>query len=241
MPLDATIADLISRLRGESIVALGSHGSWPKRANHRIGTIPRHKGLAACETLVREAFKSKRLAIAILTGNLVRSADHSKLLTTIAHSLPGSRVVCLNVGEFTDADDAAYDALETALPRTCVGNLYIKDPVTAAERARKRRLKDILKVNKRKPAYRQQIARDDAWELLSVGCRAWFNPKPATRDAALRWAQERKPTHCNRGCSSDNVTRPGPGQRCRGVSATGRRCCLCTRDVSKYCHHHRFA
>lgn len=239
MTLDATVAALIQRLKANELVALGSHGSWP--ANAPSAQVPRNKGLDACEAIVRAAFKSKRLAIAVLTGTLVRGRDHSQLLTTIAANLPGSRVVCLNLGEFSDADDAAYAALEAALPRTFVGNLYIKDPVNAAERARKRRIKDILNANKRKAGYRQQIARDDAWRLLKHGCNAWFNPKAATRDAAVQWAQERKPEHCKRGCSSDNIARPGPGQRCRGISGTGRRCCLCTRHPSLYCHHHRFA
>lgn len=238
--MDASIEALISKLRRNELVALGSHGSYPRRAANLASSLPRGKGIDACKAVVRAAFSSKRLAVAMISGTAVPAKDHTELLNAVAHNLPKSRVVCLNLGEFTHADEESYAALESAIARSFVGNLYIQDPVTASDRARKTRLKQYLNVNKRKPGYRQQIARDDAWQFLKFGCNAWFNPKPATRSAALNWAQDGRPEHCKKGCSAQNAQRPGKGQRCRGISANGRRCCLCTRHASKYCHHHRF-
>jgi hypothetical protein len=59
--------------------------------------------------------------------------------------------VCLNVGEFNDAGDSLQQ-LESAVERSFVGNLYLKDPVSA-RRERKTKLKQIISVNKRKEGY----------------------------------------------------------------------------------------
>lgn len=235
------VRDTIDRLQRDEIISLGSHGQHPVAMRRYVATIPHGRSIDEVEAIVRAAFRSKRVAIAIVTGGVVTAANQGRLLTAVARELPGSRVVCLNLGELRDAGAAAYARLEQALGDSYVGNLYIDDPVTPQEHARKTRLKAIVKENKRKDGYRQQLARDDAWALLQRGCNAWFNPTAQGRAAAVAWRDAQAPAHCRQRCSSANPVRPGTGVRCRGISSRGVKCCLCTRHESRYCHHHRFA
>lgn len=192
------------------------------------------------------ACRSRRLAILIMKGTIWSGGGasvESKRRRIVAHllrRLPASNVVCLNLGEFPDVDAAG---LERVLPSTFVGNLYYTDPVTGSQRAVKKRIKAILRANRRKWGYRQQLARDDAWALLRGNCLAWFGPSAKGHEAAVKyagqglaarspWGVRSAPTRCRVGCRR---------RRCAGVSSsTRRRCCLCTRDASGYCRHHRF-
>jgi hypothetical protein len=232
------VANLITRLRADKIIALGSHIDYPAAYRDRVAAFPRLCTITQYEQIIEAAFKSKRVAIAIVTGSLVAEQYQARLLAKVTACLPKSRVVCLNVGEIRNVSTARLNALEAAVASSYVGNMYLADPINPAERARKNRLKEMLHTNKRKEGYRSQLARDDAWQLLRVGCQAWFNPTEQARAAAGVWANNDWPQRCKRGCASHNPKNPGPGQRCRGISSLGKRCCLCTRHVSKYCHHH---
>lgn len=153
-----------------------------------VARVPLGRGIDAYLAIVETALRSKRLALAIVLGSLVSGPNNqSRLLSAVARALPASRVVALNLGEFGDATEAAYAELELGLPRSVVGHLYITDPLTEHQKERKTRLLAILRQNRGKAGYKQQIAEDDAWLILKAGCNAWFNPSQGARDAALEW------------------------------------------------------
>ena len=157
---------------------------------------------------------------------------HTHVLTYLAQRLPGSRIVCLNVGEYTDASLDAYHALVRALPQTYVGNLYWQDPDPTAGSGLKEQARAHLRANRRKDFYRAQLVHDALWhDVLRHGCKAWWNAQEETREISRALWNDVSPTaRCSARCRL---------QRCKGLNKQNKRCCLCTRHASGYCHHHR--
>lgn len=218
---------IVSDLEAEELDSLSDFG--PVRVRKRA--VPNGITLDEAKAIVDAACASRRLRIASIRGTCVSHRHHTALLEHIARSLSRSRIICLNVGEFTEADESAYRALVDTLPDTYVGNLYWQDPDPMEGSGLKNRARDAIRKNRTKPFYRAQLLRNDVWSFLKFGCKAWFNPQESTRRISQElWADTAPTARCKKGCRLS---------RCNAVNARDERCCLCTRHVSGYCHHHR--
>ena len=224
-----SVRKILVALRDEELDSLSHFG--PTRGVSK--RAPSHAmNLREVRALISAAFSSKRLRIASLRGSMVSARLHTATLQHIARELPGSRVVCLNVGEFTDASQESYEQLVSALPHSYVGNLYWHDPDPMAHTELKRHAMQALRGNRVKPFYRAQLLSDTVWHFLKHGCKAWYDAQDSTRDAARRKWDSTQPTdRCVRRCKS---------ARCKAVNLRMERCCLCTRDASGYCATHRY-
>ena len=185
------------------------------------------------KAIVDAACRSRQLRILVLRGTLFSTpAKKTLIMDYLLQRLHMSYITCLNIGEFPDIQ--AHPLL-AALRDSFVGNLYYRDPRNNQQRETKRRIKAVLKANKKKWGYRQSLIDDEDWRLLGKGCNAWYNPTQAGRDYALQYLESGKKSgapfveRCRVNC------RLG---RCRATNAKRVRCCLCTRHGS-YCHHHR--
>lgn len=226
-PFRASVQRLIADLVGEQLDSLSDIG--PARLRKR--SVPNGITLDEAKAIVDAACASRRLRIASIRGTCVAHRYHTALFTHIALSLAGSRIICLNVGEFTEASESAYRALVDTLPETYVDNLYWQHPDPMAGSGLKESAQDALRRNRTKPFYRAQLLRDEVWSFLKFGCKAWFNPKESTRRVSQELWSETAPTaRCKQACRLS---------RCKGVNRHDNRCCLCTRHMSGYCYHHR--
>ena len=233
----ADVLRLVNRLKRNELVAVGSHGSWPRgrKVSTTYSSIPRNRSLHEYKLIVDAICNSSRVAILMLRGTLLQDNDQKRtLFNYLMSKLHVSRICCLNIGEFQNVDGAT---LEEALKKSFVGNIYFRDPRNETQRQEKRRIKAIIKKNKKKWGYREKLSRNDTWIILKKGCQSWFGPTELGREKALQYAGESKQKRsrfverCRVNCRS---------QRCLGVSKKHRkRCCLCTRHESGYCRWHR--
>ena len=125
------------------------------------------------------------IAILICTGTVeeyVNPDDHTAILDLLAARLPGSSLIALNIGEFTNASSESIQRLVDAIPRSNLGHLFFKDPVgsvgAGSESAVKTLARTYLRQNRGdgasgKPVYFRQLARDEVWKLDGANC--WFN------------------------------------------------------------------
>lgn len=219
---------MVRLLREEAIVSLSDYG--PRRMAGRKG-VPFGLTLAQAKQVVDAATASRDLRVASIRGSmLANEADQTALLAYVADKLPGSRIVCLNVGEFYLAREAAYERLVDRLPLTYVGNLYWHDP-SPVRAELKARAQEALRGNRKKDFYRAQLLSEPVWEVLRHGCKAWWNPQETTRgNLEELWARTEPTERCTRRC----VLR-----RCKGLNRRDERCCLCTRHESGYCWRHQ--
>jgi len=226
----ASVQALLASLREGGLFSLSDIGPRyvPKRA------VPSGLTLDEALAVVDAALSTPSLRTAAIRGTcLARSSPsaQSALLLRVAERLPGSRVLCLNVGEMGEASHEAYAALVDALPRSFVGNLYWHDPDPMSGTGLKEKAKEALRQNRRKAFYRSSLLDDETWRFLKHGCKAWYNPKESSRDVA-RAALER-------GEGAERCRVKCQKRRCLGVNRRQERCCLCTRHESGYCRHHR--
>ena len=140
--------------------------------------------------LLDEAMRPGACAIVLISGTEIPCALHTPILHLVAERLPGSSLVALNLGEFTDADDNAYEALADAIakPSCVLGHLYFKEPVSQAEVQRKCRVRAQLVLNCFKQGYLQQLSRDEVWSLGGAHC--WHNFSEVLRRRALAAAND---------------------------------------------------
>ena len=193
------------------LVALGHWERFPKRRGTWCA-VPPGLGLDAWTRLLDAAMRPGGVAVLLVTGTLLPRHLHTPVLHLIAARLPRSSVVALNVGEL-DADDAAYDALETAVAASVLGHLYFKDPVTGAERKRKQRVRAQLRRNCTKPGYLAQLARNEVWELKGAHC--WHNFTPVLHARALAWAAAPAGTRASAGSGMAVIPRIHPPSTAR--------------------------
>ena len=194
------------------LVALGHWESFPKRRRTWCAAPP-GLGLDAWTRLLDAAMRHGGVAVLVFTGTLLPRHLHTPVLHLIAERLPRSSVVALNVGEFDYADDAAYDALETAVAASVLGHLYFKDPVAHAEHQLKQRVRAQLRRNCTKPDYLAQLARDEVWELGGANC--WHNFSPVLRERALAWAAAPAGTRASAGGGVAVIPRIHPPSKAR--------------------------
>lgn len=196
--------------------------------------IPSGLSLEEALAVVDAALSTPSLRMASIRGTCLAHSSpsaQSALLRRVAERLPGSRILCLNVGEMGEASREAYTALVDALPRSFVGNLYWHDPDPMSGTGLKEKAQAALRQNRKKAFYRASLLDDETWRFLKPGCKAWWKAKESARDVA-RAAFERGEgaERCRVNCQKT---------RCMGVNKRQERCCLCTRHESGYCRHHR--
>ena len=186
-------SDLVASLRA-GLLALGHWDAFPA-ANEGTTwrSVPLGMNLNQWTQVLNAGMRPGGLAILLVTGTLVPARLHTAVLRLIAERLPGSSVIALNVGEL-DADTEAYDALVSAIaqPSCVLGHLYFSDPVSEAERKRKRRVRAQLRLNCAKPGYLAPLARDEVWALKGAHC--WHNFSNVLRSRALVWAKANEPS-----------------------------------------------
>ena len=227
--LRPSVVTLVHRLEHDELVSLSNYG--PARMKARA-SAEQQLTQAEAEAILRAACRSRRLRVMSFRGTLVDRRLHTHVLTFLAQHLPESHVVCLNVGEFTDASLDAYRALVRALPHSFVGNMYWHDPDPTKGTQLKTMARDALRDNRKKDFYRAQLNDDALWDaVLRFGCKAWWDATTETRDVSKRlWADGAPTPRCKSRCHL---------KRCKAVNKRDQRCCLCTRDPTGYCHHHK--
>ena len=199
-PSSEPSSDLVASLRA-GLLALGRWDAFPASGEGTTWrSVPLGMDLGQWTQVLEVGMRPGGLAVLLVTGTLVQARLHTAVLRLVAERLPGSSVVALNVGEL-EADAAAYDALAHAIaqPSCVLGHLYFRDPVSETERERKRRVRAQLRLNRAKPGYLVQLARDEVWALKGAHC--WHNFSDALRSRALVWAAANEP-------SSDLVAPP---------------------------------
>jgi len=239
----------MQQLEDHDLVALGRYGSWRKRDMLKLSAeMPVFRSLDDARLVLTQAMLCPRLAVLILRGSVtldkIPRAQHNLILEHIANLLPRSHVVCLNLGEFVNIPQPVAKKLLSGLKHSFVGNLFLEWDTQPQWKAA---AKEILKANKRKWGYRMQLADEDAWKLLEKGCNAWLQPTAMGRQYALAYsdgglAARGKQNYTGSSAPDDGTRqckRACKSKRCRGLSKRRLRCCLCTRDESGRCHHHR--
>jgi hypothetical protein len=230
-----SVKNLIEELNREELIALGDQPGWPRRHS---SLVPSDMSLDETKAVITAALRSKSLRFAKLRGTMLANngaankAMHTEVVLLIARLLPQSNLLCLNIGEWGDATDDAYGKITDSLKHTNIGNLYWNKqagtsnapqfiaPATA--QLRRNRLKDF---------YKLESVRDDIRAFSRGGCQSWWNTGTnffQRVDAELLVTSST--ARCNSNCRL---------MRCHGLNKAGLRCCLCTRHVSRYCHHHR--
>jgi hypothetical protein len=239
---------LIDDLKANKFVALGDETRWPRSPLKSAGEAG--NSLKEARAIVRAAMTSTRLRVAKLRGEslmLNPNADQqTELLTLIAKLLPRSYILCLNIGEFPAARLSAYELIVQNLPESFVGNMYWdsgKGPNPAPDLVPDAR--HILKENRRKDFFRLELMRPEVFQFARHGCHAWWDiqekridGKKGCVNVAREMIENTKPIpnpdapgfRCKVGCKQS---------RCKGLNSAKKRCCLCTRHESGYCHHHR--
>ena len=212
-PPPVSLEDALSAIEA-GVVALGDWEDHFRKADRGKTWLPTPplRDVDTWRRLLDEAMRPDACAILMIAGSMVPDEIHSPLLRLIAERLPASSVIAMNVGEFERADAAAYDALAEAVakPACVLGHLYFKDPVSEAERRRKRDVRAQLARNCFKHGYLQQLARDEVWALGGANC--WHNftnllhrrAKAAANDAVL--AAERPQRWWTRGALAFSVS-----------------------------------
>jgi len=224
-----SVQRIVTALEDEHLDSLSHFG--PSRGVAKLAA-PQAMNLREAQALRSAAFSSKRLRIASLRGTMVGRHLHTATLRHIARELPKSRVVCLNVGEYTDASQESYEELVRALSHSYVGNLYWHDPDPMAHTELKQQAMQALRGNRVKAFYRAQLLSDVVWHFLKQGCKAWYDAQDSTRDVSMqKWSSIQPTERCIRRCKS---------ARCRAVNLQLERCCRCTYDASGYCASHRY-
>lgn len=235
-----SVQRLVSSLNEDRYVALGDEVGWPPGLKINI---PVDNSLAEATAIVKAAMRSPRLRLAKLRGTMVGSNPdrQTRLLRVIAAELPHSNLLCLNIGEFGYASHDAYSEFVDGLRLSSIGHLYwdtgrgtspADDLIEEA--------KQILRDNRKSDFYRIEAVRDEVYQYLRHGCHAWWNMQPdrqidgrnvrGVRSTSLRMLQDTQPTQrCRVACRL---------ARCHGINKKRLRCCLCTRDPSRYCRHH---
>lgn len=236
--------DLLVLLKRHKLLALGNPGSYLRRdlysGNNPAGwyrPMPGRPTAQEYRTYIRAAARSNRIVTVILnnpTGLFRGQQQQDEILRFIAEQIPHSRWVCVNLGEYAAASDEAYRVLLAAIKRSAVGYLFLDDTRITRGSRLKREFLDAIQHNRdTNRVLHMQLAHPDTRAVLSKGCKAWKNPStmPRTiqRADSYRDAAEGH-GHCRNRCVAP---------RCRGMNARGQRCCLCTRDLSGYCRHHR--
>lgn len=182
------VHSLADSLCSGRVVALGHWESFPAKSN-TWQRVPLHMKLEEWASLLDIGLRRGGLAIMLVTGTCIQERLHTEVLKVITERLPNSSLIALNLGEF-DATQGAYDDLALALahPLCIVGHLYFRDPVSVEEHARKRKVRELLRHNRKKDAYLEVLARDEVWALRGANC--WFNFSQCLRTRALDWKRK---------------------------------------------------
>ena len=223
--IGTSIQKLVTGLQNDEYIALGSAVGWPR--NLKV-SAPVGVSLVEARSIVRAAMRSSRLRLAMLRGTLVRPADQTALLKTIASELPRSNILCLNIGEFDAASREAYEGIVNALQLSSVGHLYWdrRGPFAYSLIAQ---AKGILQENRKTDFYKIEAVRAEVYKFM----RVIINDKQmrGVNTIATAMLNDTSPTErCRVRCQLS---------RCHGINQKRLRCCLCTRSNDHYCHHHR--
>lgn len=191
------------------------------------------------QAYIRAAAQSKRVISIDLhkpPTSFLTPALQDEILRFIATQIPKSRWICVNLGEYSLASDDAYQDLLQAVKQSSVGFLFLDDRRIKRDSPLKNEFLKALQHNRNtNRLLHLQLAHPDAWAVLDKGCKAWRNPNHikmrTTRERAKAYQQSAEGHgHCRNRCIAP---------RCKGVNASGHRCCLCTRDESGFCRFHR--
>ena len=172
----SAVQGVVSRIQGD-VVAVGGYDGWPNDGRHvSIGT---DHTLKDAKAIVDATMSSPNVRLAVLLGSMVTSRNETQLLSHIADKLPGSNVICLNIGEFGSASLDAYQRIVAALPHSIVGHMYWnkgKGPCVADDLVEQAQI--YLRQNRRKTAYKVNLLQVEPY--MRKGCNAWWNPQPST-------------------------------------------------------------
>ena len=180
------VEDLVGFLQDNEIVALGDHPNWPRSDAKAL--VPNGLSVEEAKSVVTAALTSSRLRLAMLRGTMLKPsatpAEQTEVLSLIATLLPGCSLVCLNLGEWSQASPEAYEMILKNLSETGIGHLYWNTPETVqGTDALKPYAIEILRENRKKHFYLMQAADGEVWTFLKGGCQAWWNPQ---KDRYLR-------------------------------------------------------
>lgn len=238
-----SVLRLLQLLQSNSLVALGDVSMWPK--NDLRHSVPSDMTMEEAKAVVTNAFRSKRLRLATLRGTMIRGSSiqtHSEMLKHIAHELPNSNVLCLNLGEWNKADRQSYTELVNSLPHSDIGHLYWDSaPDPMGNTNLKATAMHHIRQNRTKDSYRIATVHPEVLPFMKVGCKAWWNLQPSRTmggvfkkgivEVTHEMLGNKEPTdRCKQRCITN---------RCHALNKQKKRCCLCVRPPHRYCHHHR--
>jgi hypothetical protein len=245
----------IRAVQSGHVVAVGDVASWSVLNNTGMkislptpsNTHTMHNAMA----MISAVIASPHVVMAQLRGSMLlpyglRTGKNENLLMKhIVQELNrltpkqrrSSRLVCLNLGEFTQVEPRVLSSLNTALEQGHIGHIYYEAFANTYDI--KKETQAIIKTNRQKTRY-AEIMMDRRNPMRYLGCKAWFNHKKTYTVTIGRMAEALDhPSTREKGKRGSGCKRRCGTKRCRGSSRSGLRCCLCTNHESAYCHHHR--
>lgn len=172
-PQGPPIEGYLFRLQSPSLVAMGNwETKYPARQRgvSWLGVEPNLTELQWASVLDL-GMRPTGLSIMTVLGLQIEDKRlHAPILRLIAKRLPSSRVVALNIGEM-DVSAATFEALMAAIAheKCILGHIYLGE----VTKRQKKRLREQLRVNRRKAGYHRQLARPEVFVLKGANC--WFN------------------------------------------------------------------
>ena len=141
-------------------------------------SMPKDVSLPQCELIIREVCSCHDVCTLILLGScLASSISEKSALACLAKHLPDSRLLHLNIGEFSAAGCEFGDILHALEHPSCiVGYMFAECHFLPA--GMKKKMRDALRKNRAKLAHKLQFARHLA--VARLGAHTWFMPPSST-------------------------------------------------------------
>lgn len=184
---------IIKTLERGELLALGKQESfsWPSES---FMSLPEGMSMLQWSEILDVGMVNPGNLVALIAtgsklGPRATQAQRSELYTMIARRLPQSNLIALNVGEFLDVSDEAFDYMIEQVKNSSVTHLYFEEPRATARARRKREIIDWMReVNAYKPSYLRQLAKPDVYRLKGVNAFYDWNKSRVLPQRAKNYA-----------------------------------------------------
>jgi hypothetical protein len=136
--------------------------------------MPKDVSLPQCELVIRAVCSSSEVCTFIFLGSCLAASNSEKsALACLAQHLPDSRLVHLNIGEFSAPGCEFVDILRALEHPSCIVGYMFAECAVLPD-GMKRKMRDALRKNRAKLAHKLQFARHLA--VARLGAHTWFMP-----------------------------------------------------------------
>jgi hypothetical protein len=141
-------------------------------------SMPKDVSLPQCELVIRAVCSSSEVCTFIFLGSCLAASNSEKsALACLAQHLPDSRLVHLNIGEFSAPGCEFVDILRALEHPSCIVGYMFAECAVLPD-GMKRKMRDALRKNRAKLAHKLQFARHLA--VARLGAHTWFMPPSST-------------------------------------------------------------